>query len=111
MESFVGASVEGRKLFALAAQGWRRCDGAHHSAVLRDWPGDRTVEIGYSPGFHWQDPDAAQRLTGIRVWTTSITPDGSAWSDQPRPEDPARFTDLDPIASSEVVRDLCFLAR
>lgn len=49
LESFVGRSVEGRKLFALAAQGWRRCDGAHHSAVLRDWPGDRTVEIEYSP--------------------------------------------------------------
>ncbi|MCX4387991.1 DUF4132 domain-containing protein [Micromonospora peucetia] len=111
LESFVGRSVEGRKLFALAAQGWRRCDGAHHSAVLRDWPGDRTVEIEYSPGFHWQDRDAAQKLTGIRVWTTSITPAGSAWSDQPRPADPARFTDLDPIASSEVVRDLRFLVR
>ncbi|GAB2922495.1 hypothetical protein GCM10027280_07160 [Micromonospora polyrhachis] len=108
LSSFVGISVEGRKLFALTAQGWRRYENDYHSAVLRDWPGDRTVEIEYSPGFHWQEPDAAQKLTRVRVWTTSVSPDGAAGRDQA--EDPARFADLGPIAISEVVRDLRFLS-
>ncbi|MGW0432209.1 DUF4132 domain-containing protein [Micromonospora sp. NPDC003197] len=109
LSSFVGTSVEGRKLFALTAQGWRRYENDYHSAVLRDWPGDRTVEIEYSPGFHWQEPDAAQKLTRVRVWTTSISPDGAAGRNQA--EDGAKLADLGPIGISEVIRDLRFLAR
>lgn len=108
--SFAGGSTEGRKLFMLTARGWQFSQG--HDAVLRSWPGDRTVEIGFAPGYHWQEPEQqARQLTRIQVWTTSLSPDGSAGYDQPRPEDPAELTDLDPIAGSEVLRDLRFLTE
>ncbi|WP_125802201.1 DUF4132 domain-containing protein [Actinoplanes sp. ATCC 53533] len=108
--SFAGSSTEGRKLFMLTARGWRFSQG--HDAVLRSWPENRTVEIGFAPGYHWQEPEQqAKQLARIRVWTTTLSPDGSAGSGQPHPEDPAKFADLDPIAASEVLRDLRFLTE
>jgi hypothetical protein len=107
LASFAGASVEGRGLYALTARGWRF--NTRHDAVLRDWPGDRTVEIEFSPGYSYQEPELAERLTAVRVLTTSVQPDGSACSCHPRTDDPARFTDLDPIARSETLRDLHLL--
>jgi len=106
--SFAGTSTESRKLFMLIARGWRFNQG--HDAVLRAWPGDRTVEVEFRPGYHWQEPEQqSKQLARVQVWTTSLSPDGSAGSGQPRPEDPAGFADLDPVAGSEVLRDLRFL--
>jgi hypothetical protein len=107
--SFAGAATESRKLFALTAQGWRF--NQSHDAVLRAWPGDRTVEVEFQPGYQWQEPaQLAKQLGRIRVWTTRLSPDGTAGSDQPRPADPAVFADLGPVAGSEVLRDLHYLA-
>lgn len=82
LASFAGAPVDGRRLFVLTSKGWRF--GDDHTSVLRDWP--EPVEICYSPGYHWQEPDAPKNLTGVR---------GCA--------------DLSPIAFSEVIRDLHYL--
>ncbi|MFC7533888.1 DUF4132 domain-containing protein [Actinoplanes sp. GCM10030250] len=91
--SWAGAPVEGRKLFTLTALGWDFSSG--HGALFRYWPGSRTAEIGFGPGYHWQDPDAPQHLTGVRV----LNGGGQ----------PAAFTDLGPIAVSEVIRDVRYL--
>jgi len=108
--SFAGTSTESRKLFMLTARGWRF--NQSHDAVLRAWPGDRTVEVEFKPGYHWQEPEQqAKQLSRIRVWTTGLSPDGSAGSGSPRPDDPAAFADLGPIAGSEVLRDLRFLTE
>ncbi|MEU4159698.1 DUF4132 domain-containing protein [Actinoplanes sp. NPDC026670] len=84
VESFAGQPVSGRRLFVLSARGWRFSDG-HHSLV-RDFPGGATVEINYSPGYHWQEPDAPKsfgRVTGLEG--------------------------LGPVGFSEVVRDIRYL--
>jgi hypothetical protein len=81
--AFTGQAVEGRRLFVLTARGWRFSDG--HRSVLRDLPGG-LVEIDYSPGYHWQEPDQPKQLDGV----TGL--DG-----------------LDPVAFSEVVRDIRYL--
>jgi len=107
--SFADKSVASRKLFTLTARGWRFSDD--YDALLRDWPGNRTVAIRYSPGYHWQEPDQDVHLTGVQVWTTSMPPEGPAWSRRPRAEDTADFADLSPITISETVRDLRFLIR
>ncbi|WP_320064375.1 DUF4132 domain-containing protein [Micromonospora sp. RTGN7] len=120
LSSFVGTEVEARKLYALTAGSWRFND--HRNAVLRDWPDDRTVEIEFSRGFHWQEPDAAQRMNCVRIFPTSCPSKAAVCSCCPRPADPrptgdpeaerarARFADLGPIGVSEVVRDLRYLA-
>jgi hypothetical protein len=80
--SFADAEVNGRKLFVLTARGWRF--GEHHASVLREWP--QVVEIAYSPGYHWQEPDLPQQLTAVHGL------DG-----------------VGPIAFSEVIRDVRYL--
>ncbi|WP_229075180.1 DUF4132 domain-containing protein [Actinoplanes sp. DH11] len=82
LATFAGAKVDGRKLFVLTSKGWRF--GDDHTSVLRDWP--QTVEIAYTPGYHWQEPDEPKTLTAVRGC------DG-----------------LDPVAFSEVMRDLHYL--
>jgi hypothetical protein len=92
-ESWTGAQVAGRKLFALSASGWEFDTG--HAALLRYWPGDYTVELSFGPGYHWQEPDLPQHLTDVRLLHTG--------------GGPASFDNLTPIALSEVVRDVRFL--
>ncbi|WP_426513370.1 DUF4132 domain-containing protein [Dactylosporangium sp. McL0621] len=87
LDAAVGREVEGRKLYALTARGWRFGDG--HSSLLRDWPGDVTIELGFGPGYHWQEPDAPQHLNHIR----------------------GDITALDPAGVSEVIRDVRWLAE
>ncbi|GAB2946359.1 hypothetical protein GCM10027280_38950 [Micromonospora polyrhachis] len=78
----VGRQVESRRLYALAARGWRFGDG--HESLLRDWPGGVTIKVGFRPGYHWQEPDLPQYLTGLR----------------------GDVATLDPVGISEVVRDV-----
>ncbi|GGN76486.1 hypothetical protein GCM10010112_48660 [Actinoplanes lobatus] len=78
LESFVGQPVTGRKLFTLSSLGWRFGHG--HTSLER-----ADTQIRYAPGYHWQDPDQPQHVTGV---TTG---------------------DLDPVAYSEVARDLRYL--
>ncbi|GIF39616.1 DUF4132 domain-containing protein [Actinoplanes xinjiangensis] len=82
--AFTGRPVQGRRLFVLSARGWQFSDG-HHS-LLRDFPGGHTVEIGYSPGYHWQEPDLPKQFDGV-----------------------TGLDDLGPIAFSEVIRDIRYL--
>ncbi|BEL03131.1 hypothetical protein Q0Z83_013220 [Actinoplanes sichuanensis] len=82
--SFAGQPVSGRRLFVLSARGWRFSDG--HSSLVRDFPGGVTVEIDYSPGYHWQEPDAPQSFVGV-----------------------SGLDRLGPVAFSEVIRDLRYL--
>jgi hypothetical protein len=84
LTALAGAPVDGRRLFVLSSRGWRFGD-AHHT-LLRDWPGGGRSEIAYSPGYHWQEPDAPKELVEVRGL------DG-----------------LGPIAYSEVVRDVRYL--
>ncbi|GGN20411.1 hypothetical protein FHR83_002005 [Actinoplanes campanulatus] len=44
-----------------------------------------TAEIRYAPGYYWDDPDVPQKVTGVSA------------------------EDLDPVAYSEVARDLRYL--
>jgi hypothetical protein len=106
--SFAGTGTESRKLFVLTARAWRF--NQNHDALLRAWNGERTVEVEFQPGYHWQEPARqAKQLSRVRVWATGLTPDGTGGSDSPRLADPAVFADLDPIAGSEVLRDVRFL--
>jgi hypothetical protein len=84
MLAFTGQAVEGRRLFVLTARGWRFSDS--HQSVLRDFRGVQTVEINYSPGYHWQEPDLPKQFDGV-----------------------TGFDGLDPIAFSEVIRDIRYL--
>ena len=82
--AFAGQPVQGRRLFVLSARGWRFSDG--HRSLLRDFPGGHTVEINYSPGYHWQEPDLPKQLDGV-----------------------TGLDEVGPIVFSEVVRDLRYL--
>ncbi|GIE83195.1 hypothetical protein Aph02nite_91450 [Actinoplanes philippinensis] len=84
VSSFAGEAVAGRRLFVLSARGWQFTDG--HGSLVRYFPGGPPVEINYSPGYHWQEPDLPKRLDGV----TGL--DG-----------------LGPIAFSEVIRDIRYL--
>lgn len=86
LDALAGSPVEGRRLYALTARGWRFGDG--HASLLRDWPG-RGIEIEFGPGYHWQEPDAPQHLVAVR----------------------GDVAGLDPVGVSEVVRDLRTLTR
>ncbi|MEU6072601.1 DUF4132 domain-containing protein [Micromonospora sp. NPDC047074] len=82
LNTVAGAPVESGKLNVLTARGWRFGDG--HSSLERDWPGDRTIRIGFSPGYSWDEPDLPQHLAGVR----------------------GEVADLGPVGISEVVRDV-----
>ncbi|GID49028.1 hypothetical protein Aca07nite_63030 [Actinoplanes capillaceus] len=82
VDAAVGSTVESRRIYALTARGWRFGHG--HGSLLRDWPGDVTIELVFGPGYHWQEPDLPQSLTGIS----------------------GDLTALDPVGVSEVVRDV-----
>ncbi|MBO3736496.1 DUF4132 domain-containing protein [Actinoplanes flavus] len=82
VDAAVGSTVESRRIYALTARGWRFGDG--HGSLLRDWPGDVTVELVFGPGYHWQEPDLPQSLTAVS----------------------GDLTALDPVGVSEVVRDV-----
>ncbi|GGN33230.1 hypothetical protein GCM10010109_55040 [Actinoplanes campanulatus] len=82
VDAAVGSTVESRRIYALTARGWRFGHG--HGSLLRDWPGDVTIELAFGPGYHWQEPDLPQSLTAIS----------------------GDLTALDPVGVSEVVRDV-----
>ncbi|GGN74575.1 hypothetical protein GCM10010112_44840 [Actinoplanes lobatus] len=82
VDAVVGSTVESRRIYALTARGWRFGHG--HGSLLRDWPGDVTIELVFGPGYHWQEPDLPQSLTAIS----------------------GELTALDPVGVSEVVRDV-----
>jgi hypothetical protein len=81
-----GAAVPGGKLFVLSNRGWQFA--ASHTELVREWHGGRTVTIPFRPGYHWQERDLPQHLGAI---------------------EPASLAALDPIARSEVIRDVRFL--
>ncbi|GIF22947.1 hypothetical protein BJ973_000695 [Actinoplanes tereljensis] len=74
LSAVAGTEVPSGKLFALAARGWRFTDG--HRSLERTWPGARTIEIRFAPGYHWQDPDQPQHLAEIRGDVAGLTPTG-----------------------------------
>ncbi|MEV6346760.1 DUF4132 domain-containing protein [Actinoplanes sp. NPDC051851] len=84
LRAATGTEVAGRRLFMLSHRGWTFNQG--HTALVRRWPGDRTVEIGFRPGYVWDDPELPQHLAAVRV-----------------------AAGLDPVARSEVARDLRIL--
>lgn len=90
---FVGRATAGRKEWVLAARGWVFND--NNTGLSREWPGGRIVEVAFH-GYSFHDPDAPDQLTGVRV----VAAHGTG---------PATFADLDPIAASEVLRDLEYL--
>ncbi|MET1073630.1 MAG: DUF4132 domain-containing protein, partial [Umezawaea sp.] len=92
---FVGRATAGRKEWVLAARGWVFND--NNTGLSREWPGGRIVEIAFH-GYSFHDPDAPDQLTGVRVVAAHGTGTG-----------PATFADLNPIAASEVLRDLEYL--
>ncbi|MFI5845765.1 DUF4132 domain-containing protein [Catenuloplanes sp. NPDC051500] len=95
-DTVAGMPTTSASLFALSARGWQFAPG--HQALLRDWPGGLTVEVAFSPGYHWQSTDLPQRLDGLEVRTADGTP---------APGGPSA---LGPIALSEVARDVRWLA-
>ncbi len=92
---FAGGKVESRKMWVLAARGWEFSDD--HTSLARDWPGGRVVELGFR-GYSFHDPDASDQLTRVRVVTAHGQGIGRS-----------TFGDLDPIAASEVLRDVEYL--
>jgi hypothetical protein len=90
-QTVAGTPTRSGDLFALSARGWRFAPG--HRALLRDWPGGATVEVAFTPGYHWQETDLPQTLDGFQVRAADGTPAA-----------------LGPIEASEVARDLRWLA-
>jgi len=102
LERWKGVKVPTGRVLGLVNTGWRRGSAEDHGCILwflKPLGGNRVIELNLDPGIYVGavDEEPEQALTEIR------TGPRERWGGLQEPEP---FTTLDPIAASELIRDM-----
>ena len=107
LDRFAGITVPALKVLGLERRGWRRsqpADGGVQAHVLRDLPDGRKIIVDLEPGL-WIGAIAECPDQSIReIWVTDAT--GEEWYYHPPKTGGILLSSMDPVTTSELLRDL-----
>jgi hypothetical protein len=108
LSRFEGSTVATRRLLGLERFGWRRSepgDSGHQGWIERPTPCGRSVVLSLDPGIAIGSPDLFPEQTLEEIW---VCPAGAShWAQQRT----VPFGALDPVTTSEIIKDLRTVTR